>query len=403
MPYGIDPALWRRLPPEDQVAIAAEVTGTSAAIGGYAPAPASTATPVHPATPASSAPPPNLSSGTTSRTDATGSYPAAQTVTVPTKPPVTPPSPGTGWTLASREAQVGRVADATDNEDDVLVLPGTRTPGSRGVTLVTAPTAWPTVGPPVPIPALPSPGHSGTSAAGKGKSVGIPSHPADSRPSGGPSQPADSRSPGGPLRRLAGDPQPGHLPDEEPSRAGVYDAIDQLKQAVETIHLRGASSAVDKQWQNWVRTHWAGAPFTTTQLQAALSLVKTETAYPFGKPAYENFKKTNPPGTPSVFDPVKSISRESLPDLVRRAWAIQSALANVRQGTRVAQQERVTQLQGAISAVGLVVAIVDRSVLSDLPSAGSYVGLGNPADAINEGFNVPVRSNVPLLPGGDAP
>lgn len=87
MSYGIDPALWRMLPPEGQVAIAAEATGSGQAIGGYAePAVA---------VPASSAPPPNLSSGTTSRTDGAGDYPAAQTVTTPTTPLVTPPNTST--------------------------------------------------------------------------------------------------------------------------------------------------------------------------------------------------------------------------------------------------------------------------------------------------------------------
>jgi hypothetical protein len=161
-PYGIDAALWRMLPPEDQVAIAAAVTGSGQAIGGYAPAPTPTAAPAAPSVPASSAPPPNLSSGTTSRTAGTGDYPVAQVVTNPTTPPLTPPSPGTRWTLASREAQVGRVGDSTsvfdDGEDDVLVLPGARRPGYPGITLVAAPAAAPMTPPPTPVvAAAPSP------------------------------------------------------------------------------------------------------------------------------------------------------------------------------------------------------------------------------------------------------
>lgn len=155
-PYGIDAALWRMLPPEDQAAIAAEVTGTSTAIGGYASNPPSAAAPapLPVATPASSAPPPNLSSGTTSRTNATGDYPVAQIVAVPTKAPVTPPNPGTGWTLASQEAQIGRLGVATAaaiaDEDDVLVLPGPRLPRYTAVTPVVVPAASPTAAPTLP-------------------------------------------------------------------------------------------------------------------------------------------------------------------------------------------------------------------------------------------------------------
>src|SRR5690348_8218494 len=40
MPYGIDPAMWRRLPADDQLAAKADYLGQKApAIGGYAPDP----------------------------------------------------------------------------------------------------------------------------------------------------------------------------------------------------------------------------------------------------------------------------------------------------------------------------------------------------------------------------
>ena len=215
-----------------------------------------------------------------------------------------------------------------------------------------------------------------------------------------PPRPADSLPPGpdDPVLQLF-NLAPGELPAEEGLRSSVYEAIDALKKALDVIRLREASGDADKQWQDWVRTHWAGAPFTTNQLQAALSLTKTDTFYPFGKPAYQNFQQTHPPGTPSQFDPATYISGDSVSALIRRAWAIQSSLANLRQDTRVAQQDLVAQLRGALSAVGLVVAVIDLSALFLIPAAGSYVGAGNPAEAVKAGFQVPIDPNASFAAG----
>lgn len=57
---------------------------------------------------ATSAPPPNLSGPGSSRTNATGDYPAARSVMNPTKVRMGQQTFPVGWTLATREAQIGR-------------------------------------------------------------------------------------------------------------------------------------------------------------------------------------------------------------------------------------------------------------------------------------------------------
>lgn len=121
MPYGIDSAVWRRLPPDDREAIAAESNAQPSAPGASVPV-----APV----PASPAPPPNLS-GASSRGDTPtqpSKFPVVTAVATakpaPKKPPVKnasrpsaqakPTGPEATWTLASREAELGRILAVSD-------------------------------------------------------------------------------------------------------------------------------------------------------------------------------------------------------------------------------------------------------------------------------------------------
>lgn len=67
---------------------------------------------------------------------------------------------------------------------------------------------------------------------------------------------------------------------------------------------------------------------------------------------------------------------DSAARLIRRARAINAELATVRGGAQVAT------LEGAFSATGLALAIVDYSALYTTPYAREYVGAGNPAEAL---------------------
>lgn len=142
MPYGLPNELWAKLPPDDQAAIAATATGQPIpAIGGYTP------------TAATPAPPPTLTSGTSTRPTqqqaAPTQYPVATTVTTPRRAPVGQASQDGAWTLAAREAQVATVQDA-------LAVPGARIPTQPGVSLTRAPTAA-SLRPPTPGPSRQEP------------------------------------------------------------------------------------------------------------------------------------------------------------------------------------------------------------------------------------------------------
>jgi hypothetical protein len=281
--YGVPSDLWRRLPPDDQAAVRAGAMGVPPpAIGGYAPAPA---------TPA---PPPNLAAPGTSRTGPSGEYPAAKPVTTSTAA-ATNPGRLAGWTLASREARVGRV-------------------------------------------------HTGTATSRGG-------------------------------RRLAG--TPGSFP-EDPLGAGLED-LDRIKAAIDDIHFREAANNADEQWRRWVETHWVGAPFTIGQLRAALSIVTTKPWYPLGKLAARAFARANPPGTPNPFEKMY-LRGDYAAVLIRRARTINDRLARTTDGAHV------RTLEGALSATGLALALVDPLVLYTIRYAGEYIGVGNPAEALKSAF-----------------
>lgn len=166
-----------------------------------------------------------------------------------------------------------------------------------------------------------------------------------------------------------------HLPDEEGALGSVDHLLDQLKKLGDDIHFGRAAHNADDVWKSWVQAHWVGAPFTVTQLRAALSLAKTATFYPFGKGAADAFARTNPRGTPNPFEE-KFLSGDTAATLIRRARTIDAELLGATTPSRIAT------LEGALSATGLALAIVDYQALYTIPYAGTYIGAGNPADSI---------------------
>jgi hypothetical protein len=123
-----------------------------------------------------------------------------------------------------------------------------------------------------------------------------------------------------------------------------------------------------------VEANWLGAPFTPSQLSEAFAVTETEIAYLAGKPLADAFGRANPPGAYNAFEHL-AFTPESTVNLLRRAFAIQNDL------DRTASQD--PRLEGALSAVGLVLAIVDPYASNVIPYAGRYLGSGNnPAAAL---------------------
>ena len=390
MPYGLPNELWAKLPPDDQAAIAATATGQPIpAIGGYTP------------TAATPAPPPTLTSGTSTRPTqqqaAPTQYPVATTVTTPRRAPVGQASQDGAWTLAAREAQVATVQDA-------LAVPGARIPTQPGVTLIRAPiAAAPTLPPAAPAPAAtPSSDPYATDALVPpgvrvpsgylGQNVTLMTPPSSIQPPPTGQKNADQptaatpAAPTGaepnssqptlasvrPQRTLLGIPPP----EEGPIGPEPFpEWLNGLKEALEATHYGEVPDNVSKAFQRWVERNWLGSPFTPAQLDEAFALAKTGTAYLVGKSVAEGFARANPPGTPNPFEyPV--FQPDSASSLLRRAFAIQKELSSTT------SQAAAARLEGALSAVGLVLAIVYPSALPSISYAGRYVGVGYPATSL---------------------
>jgi hypothetical protein len=165
-------------------------------------------------------------------------------------------------------------------------------------------------------------------------------------------------------------------PEEGPTDAPFPEWIKGLKEALEGTHYGEAPDNVSSAFQAWVEKDWLGAPFTPAQLREAFSLAETENAYPFGaKSVAQGFARTSPPGTYNPFEEV-AFSSSDAKNLLRRAFAIQKDLDNTT------SQVAAAPLEGALSAVGLVLAIVYPSGSYVIPYAGKYVGVGNPATSL---------------------
>ena len=319
MPYGVPDDLWRRLPADEQAAIAAT---------------ASMPTP----TPAPTIPPP------------------APALTPPASTPAPPPTPPTPDPYAT----------------DALVPPGVRVPSGylgKNVTLITAPSS--TQPPPTGVqnPAQPT---AATPAAPTGAE---PNASQPTRASVGP-------NPANPSQRvLLGIPPP----EEGPIGPEPFpEWLKGFKDALAATHYGEAPDNVSKAFRNWVERNWLGSPFTPAQLGEAFSLAETETVSPFGMTsAAEGFKRANPPGTHNPFEFV-AFSPYAASNLLRRAFAIQKDL------DRTASQD--AHLEGALSAVGLVLAIVDRGAASHIPYAGRYVGVGDPATSLQASLEDVLKS-----------
>lgn len=171
--YGIDTALWVRLPPDDQAAVKAEFLGQPPpAIGGYAPiVPGPTATPV-PATPA---PPPTLSSSGAQAyallNPPQGAKPAVGVVKPPQRATILPSAEVRASTLAAREAALGSVQAAIGKTGSVAPATGYYTykddvPLKPGQTLVfTKGRGYYAVGTPTPTKASTTPAEHGSNVA----------------------------------------------------------------------------------------------------------------------------------------------------------------------------------------------------------------------------------------------
>jgi hypothetical protein len=336
VPYGIPDSTWNRLPPDDQAAIIAASKGqTPPAPTSPSLVPTTTAPAVAPPTQATTAPPPNLTAGSGAANAVTSELNDADDalvppgVNVPTRPgvtliPATPIAPPPGASTTATQPTPATAAPPQDLSGDVLVPKGLAPAARPGVTLISATPAF-----------------------------------------GGPPSPSK--------RTLAAVPGPG---EEGPHETEPFPAwLKGLKDALDKTHYGEAPGNVSKAFQAWVKTHWLGAPYTPTQLHEAFSLARTEVYYPRGQSFAEAFARTSPPGTPNPFA-VVVYSPYDASSLLRRAFAIQKDL------DRTTSQVAAAHLEGALSAVGLVLAIVDSGALYKIPDAGRYVGVGPPATSL---------------------
>lgn len=116
-----------------------------------------------------------------------------------------------------------------------------------------------------------------------------------------------------------------------------------------------AKDRLDPTWRRWVRAHWIGAPFTTSQLRLATDLVVSHQQFSF------HGKLVGYGGAVAA--------------LLQRAYSLQKRID-------LASGAERQHLEGALSAIGFMTAVVDRGALVYIPQAGTYVGSGDPADSI---------------------
>jgi hypothetical protein len=200
--------------------------------------------------------------------------------------------------------------------------------------------------------------------------------------------------------------------DEESTLEPFPEWLKGLKASLEKVGYGAApEDRLSKTFKAWVEKNWRGAAFTPGQLGAAFALVQTELKYTITKSVADDWVRANPPGTfnPYVFVGVKD---DVVANLLGRALAIQQNLRD-RPTSRVS----AAKLEGALSALGLVLAIVYPSALKYIPDAGAFVGKGSsPAASLEAALTIAgelVQDSVPpvkaapvkdptviILPGG---